>query len=391
MEDTEPHVQRLFHGSYRETGMGPQGLAGVGFCVSKTLSPAIEKLVFYFIHMTYIFLLTLLSSIIALTIGLIKPSLFQRVIKIIPKRKTIALICSIAIVISFVGIGATAPKIDRENNIEVPVNISEQKTNTQPAVTNDTTSSSADSSVVDLENKVETYTVEVKPTQPEKATPVPANKTTNQQYEYYSVSSVVDGDTVKVNINGTIETLRLIGMDTPETVDPRKPVQCFDKEASNKAKELLNGKKVRIEEDPTQGELDKYGRRLAYIYREDGLFFNKYMIEQGYAHEYTYNTPYKYQTEFKVAQKSAQENLRGLWSPDTCNGDTTSTATNTAPATAESANGKYYTSSYHTSKYYYPVACPEWQNLSSSYLKSFDSLEALLATYPSRVLSPQCQ
>ena len=108
---------------------------------------------------------------------------------------------------------------------------------------------------------------------------------TNSQFQYYAVTNVVDGDTIKVNINGTVETLRLIGMDTPETVDPRKPVQCFGKEASNKAKELLSGTKVRLEKDPTQGELDKYGRTLAYIYREDGLFYNKHMIEQGYAHE----------------------------------------------------------------------------------------------------------
>lgn len=211
---------------------------------------------------------------------------------------------------------------------------------------------------------------------------------TNPQFQYYPVTSVVDGDTIKVNINGTVETLRLIGMDTPETVDPRKPVQCFGKEASNKAKELLIGTKVRLEKDPTQGELDKYGRTLAYIYREDGLFYNKYMIEQGYAHEYTYNTPYKYQAEFKVAQKSAQENLRGLWSSSTCNGDTTSSSSQ--PPTTQST-GKFYTSSHYSAKYYYPELCDGWQGLSTSYLKSFNSVEALLAAYPSRTLHEPCK
>lgn len=218
---------------------------------------------------------------------------------------------------------------------------------------------------------------------------------TTPQYTYYSVVSVVDGDTLKINLNGTTETLRLIGIDTPETVDPRKPVQCFGKEASNKAKELLSGKKVRIEKDSTQGERDKYGRLLAYIYREDGLFYNKYIIEQGYAHEYTYNLPYKYQAEFKAAEKFARENQLGLWSPNTCNGNTTksasgTTTTQTATTTNQTA-GKYYTSSYASSKYYYPAACSAWQSLSSSYLKAFDSLEALLVVYPSRTLSPQCQ
>ncbi|MFA5000763.1 MAG: thermonuclease family protein [Candidatus Paceibacterota bacterium] len=212
-------------------------------------------------------------------------------------------------------------------------------------------------------------------------------------YTYYSVTSVVDGDTLKVNINGNTETLRLIGMDTPETVDPRKPVQCFGKEASNKAKELLTGKKVRIEKDPTQGERDKYNRLLAYIYREDGLFYNKYMIEIGYAHEYTYGTPYKYQAEFKVAQRSAQASFAGLWSPNTCNGDTTSSAgtTTVAPVTQTTQTvGKFYTSSYSTSKYYYPAECDDWKSLSVTYLKSFDSLDALLLAYPSKAKSPQC-
>lgn len=322
---------------------------------------------------------------------MIKPSIFKRATKVIPKRKTIALICFGAIIFSFIGVGLTAPKVTEEN-IETLTNISDQPTIPQTTTLSDAVSSSTDSNIVVPENEVEP-TTEVKSVTPEKTVSTPTTQT-NQQYDYYPVSSVVDGDTVKVNINGTIETMRLIGMDTPETVDPRKPVQCFGKEASNKAKELLIGKKVRLESDLTQGELDKYGRRLAYIYREDGLFYNKYMIEQGYAHEYTYNTPYKYQAEFKAAQKSAQQNLRGLWSPNTCNGDTTSSATDSSSSQASASSqttGKYYTSSYRTSKYYYPASCPDWQNLSSDYLKAFDSLEALLAAYPSRVLSPQCQ
>jgi len=223
------------------------------------------------------------------------------------------------------------------------------------------------------------------------STPVPITTTTSQ-YTYYSVVSVVDGDTIKISMGGKQETLRLIGIDTPETVDPRKPVQCFGKEASNKAKELLSGKKVRIEKDSTQDERDKYNRLLAYIYREDGLFYNKYMVEQGYAHEYTYNTPYKYQAEFKVAEKSARENQRGLWSPNTCNGNTSSsTAPTQTNVTQNTTTGKYYTSSYYSSKYYFPEACSGWQSLSKSYLKAFDTLEALLVAYPSRTLSPQCQ
>lgn len=150
----------------------------------------------------------------------------------------------------------------------------------------------------------------------------PIEETTAE--EFFEVVSVIDGDTLKVNINGTTETLRLIGIDTPETVDPRKPVQCFGEEASKKAKETLTDKKVRLEADSTQGERDKYQRLLRYVYLEDGTSFNKLMIEEGYAHEYTYQSnPYKYQTEFIDAEKSARENKRGLWGEATCNGNTT--------------------------------------------------------------------
>ncbi len=139
-----------------------------------------------------------------------------------------------------------------------------------------------------------------------------------------AVLKVVDGDTVAVLLNNKSQTIRLIGINTPETVDPRKEVECFGKEASDKAKELLTGKKVIIEKDETQDEYDKYNRLLAYIYLEDGTFYNKYMIEEGYAYEYTYDVPYKYQQEFKEAQKKAQELKKGLWGENMCGHATSS-------------------------------------------------------------------
>lgn len=144
--------------------------------------------------------------------------------------------------------------------------------------------------------------------------------------QLFLVTQVVDGDTIKVNLNGKSETLRLIGIDTPEIVDPRKPVQCFAKEASNKAKEILNNQEILLEADDSQGERDKYDRLLRYIFLKDGTNFNKLMIAEGYAHEYTYQSnPYKYQAEFKEAEKTAREAGKGLWGPSTCNGDTAQT------------------------------------------------------------------
>ncbi len=136
--------------------------------------------------------------------------------------------------------------------------------------------------------------------------------------ELFRVVKVIDGDTLTVEINGQNETIRLIGIDTPESVHPTKPVECFGVEASNKAKELLNGKMVALESDASQGDRDKYNRLLRYVYLEDGTNFNKLMIREGFAHEYTYNLPYKYQKEFKEAEDIAKANKVGLWADGVC-------------------------------------------------------------------------
>lgn len=135
----------------------------------------------------------------------------------------------------------------------------------------------------------------------------------NHPKQLHEVVKVVDGDTIDVDIRGQKERVRLIGINTPETVDPRKPVECFGRKASDRAKELLDGERVSLENDPSQGERDKYGRLLRYVFLENGLNFNLKMIEDGYAYEYTYDGPYKYQAEFKSAQKYAEENKLGLW------------------------------------------------------------------------------
>lgn len=177
-------------------------------------------------------------------------------------------------------------------------------------------------------------TTETKPAETTESTKTETPKAETPSNDLYSVISVTDGDTIKVDINGKTETIRLIGIDTPETVDPRKPVQCFGVEASNKAKELLNGKKVKLEADSTQGERDKYDRLLRYVFMEDGTFYNKYMIAEGFAHEYTYDSnPYKYQAEFKEAEKQAREQNKGFWNSNTCNGDTTKSADNQTTTT----------------------------------------------------------
>ena len=131
---------------------------------------------------------------------------------------------------------------------------------------------------------------------------------------------VIDGDTITVSINGKNEVVRVIGIDTPEVVDTRKTVECFGKEGSEMAKSILNDNKiVLLESDPSQGERDKYQRLLRYVWIEDGVVdFGKLMIGSGYASEYTYSTPYKYQKVYKEAESKAKEAKKGLWADDAC-------------------------------------------------------------------------
>jgi endonuclease YncB( thermonuclease family) len=131
-----------------------------------------------------------------------------------------------------------------------------------------------------------------------------------KENDIYEVTSSTDGDTIKIDYNGTIEKVRLIGIDTPETKE------CFYLEAKKKLQSLIGGKSVRIEPDSSQGERDKYGRLLLYIW-VDSVNINEKMIKAGFAYEYTYNLPYKYQDSFKQAQQEARENKKGLWG-DAC-------------------------------------------------------------------------
>ncbi len=144
--------------------------------------------------------------------------------------------------------------------------------------------------------------------------------TTHNEEEKATVIRVIDGDTIRVDIGKEQKgmTIRLIGVDTPESVHPNKPVECFGKEASDYLKKLVAGKNVRLVRDPSQGDLDKYGRMLRYAYLEDGTFVNEQIIAEGYGHEYTYDEPYQYQERFRQAQEQAQRDKKGLWADDAC-------------------------------------------------------------------------
>ena len=149
------------------------------------------------------------------------------------------------------------------------------------------------------------------------AEPIPVTTTTNA-----FVVRTVDGDTIVAKLDAEPETdftVRLLGIDTPETVDPRKPVQCFGKEASTKLRELVSGQRVRLESDPQADERDKYGRLLRNLVAEDGTDVNAFMVREGYAHAYlSFPLNRQRKEELHDLETMAREQQLGLWSPVTC-------------------------------------------------------------------------
>lgn len=148
----------------------------------------------------------------------------------------------------------------------------------------------------------------------------PTQKPSETKEEIFKVVNVVDGDTVKLESG---EVVRYIGIDSPETMHPSKPVQCFGKDAGEKNRELVEGKEVRLVKDVS--ETDKYGRLLRYVYVGD-IFVNDYFVRNGYAKASSYPPDVKYQDQFRQAEEEARNNKRGLWADNACENKNTEKA-----------------------------------------------------------------
>lgn len=135
---------------------------------------------------------------------------------------------------------------------------------------------------------------------------------TNVPDGFVKVIDNADGDTLHVLLDGKEETVRLLGVDTPETKDPRKSVQCFGHSASEYTKMLISGRAVRLISDPMQTDRDKYGRLLRYVEFEDGTSLNERLVYEGYAFAYEAYPDSKL-SYYKKLEADAKANKRGLW------------------------------------------------------------------------------
>lgn len=130
----------------------------------------------------------------------------------------------------------------------------------------------------------------------------------------YSIHHYVDGDTIAVNMDGKVETIRFIGIDTPETHKPNTPVQCYGPAAAAHTKNVIAqaGGKVRLVADSLSSNRDRYNRLLRYVYLPDGTNVNELNVREGYAFYYPY-FPFTKSDAFAVAQQAAKSKNLGLW------------------------------------------------------------------------------
>jgi micrococcal nuclease len=134
----------------------------------------------------------------------------------------------------------------------------------------------------------------------------------NEIAEKRMVIRVIDGDTIVVSPN---EKVRLIGVDAPETVDPKRATQCFGKDAKEFTRSLVERQTIRLvvdESNAARNHKDRYGRTLAYVYFDDGTMLNAELIRRGYAHAYT-RFPFRHTVEFRQLERSARSQAVGLW------------------------------------------------------------------------------
>ena len=129
----------------------------------------------------------------------------------------------------------------------------------------------------------------------------------------YRVVAVDDGDTITVDMNGSVETIRFIGVDTPETHKPDTPVQCYGPEATDYTKNLIGRQKVRLQADPLNTNRDRYGRLLRYVYLPDGTLLEQKLLTEGYGFAYTF-FPLSKAKEFEAYEGQAKAAGKGLCS-----------------------------------------------------------------------------
>ncbi|WP_417203755.1 thermonuclease family protein [Acetoanaerobium sticklandii] len=199
------------------------------------------------------------------------------------------------------------------------------------------------------------------------------SKTEEAGAKLYTVTRTIDGDTIEVLIDGNTEKIRLIGIDTPESVHPDQSKNVPEgKIASEFTKSKLEGKQVALELDVE--ERDRYGRLLAYVWI-DNVMFNKTLLSEGLAQVSTYPPNVKYTNDFLALEKQARENSVGLWSQQV---STTAPVVSEPKSQASAVNNEMtYIGNRNTKKFHYPT-CSSVDQMNESNKISLSSREVAI-------------
>ncbi|WP_277680034.1 thermonuclease family protein [Gracilibacillus dipsosauri] len=285
--------------------------------------------------MDIVFFLLSFFSIVALIVGLIRP----KIVKMTTRKQAlkvfgITFFCSFILFVIFVepidesvqGKDTDSEQVnsasDKKQTVEDESSNNEQTGQDKTSDDNKNNQDNEDSKKTE-EKKDKTTSNNNRSNEEEKSSKNESSKKqTNQKTDDSSdsnlslatVTRIVDGDTIEINLDGKTESVRLLLVDTPETVHPSKPVQPFGPEASEFAKNVLSGKEVKVEYDGPKR--DKYDRLLAYLW-VDGKNFNQMLLEEGLARlAYVYDPPYTHMDAFTKAQTKAMNAGKGIWSRD---------------------------------------------------------------------------
>lgn len=238
-------------------------------------------------------------------LGLTKPELFQ---KVLGEKATRGRIAGLLVVV-FIGLALVGSAVEPES-----VKLARQQK--EQAQQQEEAKKAAD---LQQQQSDQVNTDSTPEASIEQASQEIAQPTENQErYYWHRITKVVDGDTVKAMVDGKEESIRVIGINAPESTTK---TECFGNNASDRAKDILKDGWIQLQRDDSQTNRDKYGRLLRFVWAGDGsVDLGLSMISDGYAYEYTYNVPYSKQQAYKDAQKSASSNNKGLWASDSCDG-----------------------------------------------------------------------
>ncbi len=263
---------------------------------------------------------------IAFVVGMFRPHLLKGILKDKSTRKHIALYSVALLVIFIILAGITEPASVKQARLHKEE---------QARIARELESSKQPEPHVAEQEKTHEQPKDIEPRQLSPEEQALKDKETRRNY-WHKVTAIVDGDTIIALVDGREELVRIYGINSPEF----NGNECFASEAKAKAVEFLSGKWIQLEEDDSQDDRDAYGRLLRYIWFDSGTDFGRRMIEEGYAFEYTYRTPYAKQAQYKSTEEYARTKQHGLWSPNTCAGTKKSVKHSNNPAPPAPSSSK---------------------------------------------------